>query len=96
MSAAAGAQRVKHNLCSPCTFVVPYGPWWTAPSRRSLSHASATHLRLMPTSLGRAFTSSFRMRMRYWVILVKRCLFLCTKNLGQYCRCSLICSNAAA
>ena len=31
-----------------------------------------------------------------WVILVRRCLFLCTRNLGQNCRCWLICSRACA
>ena len=36
----------------------------------------------------------FRMRIKNCVILVSRCLFLCTRNLGQYCRCSSICSIA--
>lgn len=36
----------------------------------------------------------FRLRMRYCVILVKRCLFLWTRNFGQYWRCSSICSIA--
>lgn len=46
------------------------------------------------TSAGRGRTASLRMRMRYCVILVRRCLFLCTRNLGQYARCSSICASA--
>ena len=35
-------------------------------------------------------------RMRYWVIFVRRCLFLCTRNLGQNTSCSSICASALA
>ena len=35
-----------------------------------------------------------RILIRNCVILVSLCLFLCTRNLGQYCRCSSICSKA--
>ena len=44
------------------------------------------------TTLSRGLLASLRMRMRYCVILVSRCLFLCTRNLGQYARCSSICA----
>lgn len=50
----------------------------------------------MVTSLGVALRASLRMRMRYCVIFVRRCLFLCTKNLGQYSRCWSSCSSACA
>lgn len=43
------------------------------------------------TILSRGLASSLRMRMRYCVIFVSRCLFLCTRNLGQKARCSSIC-----
>ncbi len=43
----------------------------------------APHLFGIVTSLGVVFSASLRMRMRYCVILVNRCLFLWTRNLGQ-------------
>ena len=33
---------------------------------------------------GQTCSDNFRMRMRYWVIFVRRCLHLCTRKLGQY------------
>ena len=47
------------------------------------------------TSLGRGLRARRRMRTRYWVIFVSRCLFLCTRKLGQNARCSSICSSAS-
>ena len=49
----------------------------------------------MVTSLDRGFSASLRMRIRYCVIFVSRCLFLCTRNLGQNARCSSICGSAS-
>jgi len=44
----------------------------------------------------RTFMRSLRMRIKYWWIFVKRCLFLCTMNLPQYASCSSICFSAWA
>ena len=44
----------------------------------------------------RSFFRSLRMRMRYWKILVSRCLFLCTMYSGQYCSSVVTCSSAFA
>lgn len=48
------------------------------------------------TSCGRILVASRRILMRYCVIFVRRCLFLCIRNFGQYCKCSSICSRAWA
>lgn len=48
------------------------------------SLGTETHLDGMVTSFGCALSCSLRMRIRYWVIFVRRCLFLWTRNLGQY------------
>ena len=58
--------------------------------------AKMAHLVAMGTSLGRERMARRLTRMRYWVIFVRRCLFLCTKNLGQYASCSSICARALA
>ena len=50
---------------------------WLTPLR------APTHRAGMVTSLGRVLSCRRRMRIRYCVILVSRCLFLCTRNLGQ-------------
>jgi len=49
-----------------------------------------------PTSFGRACKESLRMRIRYCVILVRRCLHLCTMKFGQYLSSSSICLSAVA
>lgn len=58
--------------------------------------AAKTYLRARGISLGLTFRASLRMRMRYCVILVSLCLFLCTRNLGQNSRCSSSCFSASA
>ena len=44
---------------------------------------SSTDLVGMVIILGWGFRASRLMRMRYCVIFVSRCLFLCTRNFGQ-------------
>jgi hypothetical protein len=46
------------------------------------------------TTFKRGLLASFRIRIRYCVIFVSLCLFLCTRNLGQYAICSSICTIA--
>ena len=58
--------------------------------------AVSAHLVAIGTSFGRERIARRLTRIRYWVILVRRCLFLCTKNLGQYASCSSICARALA
>jgi hypothetical protein len=56
--------------------------------QQSVHEARMTaHLAGMVMSSGRDLSASLRMRIRYCVILVRRCLFLCTRNLGQNSRC---------
>lgn len=66
----------------------PYSPL-SPQSPRSVTHRAG-----MVTSSGPPLSASLRMRMRYCVILVSRCLFLCTRNLGQCCRCASSWSSA--
>ena len=54
----------------------------------------STHLPGTVMMATRGLSASLRMRIMYCVILVSRCLFLCTKNLGQCARCSFTCSSA--
>jgi hypothetical protein len=49
----------------------------------SLFLCTRSSLGFTPTSLGRSFFLSFRMRIRYCVILVRRCLHLCFMYPGQ-------------
>ena len=57
---------------------------------------TTAHLVAMGTSFGRERMARRLTRMRYWVILVRRCLFLWTRNLGQYASCSSIWAMALA
>jgi hypothetical protein len=69
-------------------------PFPTAQSQRQTEQFETTHLAGMVTSLGVDLSSKRLMRIKYWVILVRRCLFLWTRNLGQCARWVSTCSNA--
>ncbi len=66
---------------------------WRGQRLQLRARVAAARLVGMVTIFERGFNDSLRMRIMYCVIFVSRCLFLCTRNLGQNARCSSICAS---
>lgn len=64
---------------------------WSPAYRRALD----LYLVARGTSFVRVLVANLRILMSSWVIFVSLCLFLCTKNFGQYCKWVSSCCSAS-